>query len=428
MPKSFKMSIARVHQFLADINQLENSGDVESAKTRVRDELVTMEDYARGHPDLLGRLKSLKERFQGGTQPPQPPKPPEPPEPQQPQPPPQLTYEQLVAWAREMDAGGRMEYGLRFLKMAASIQTLDVPDVLLAEDLEKRIDVAEQMGGQKEATVLVVGQPSSGKSVMLGALWRFLNAHGDVASVSINNSDRDSIREFFERIMDDKMDTGFFPPGTPPRFNEPIAEFVVDIEPRETKRGWFRSSRTLPKVRLRLVDIAGEQFSSMGDFQSGEVDPFVSNFLYTDATRLIILFVIDKDVVTRNDVTKVDRYFTLVRSFMQKKGMDPGRMGDRVGLVLTKWDKHVDGVESNHATFVGRFPSSKHVFPTTNDNRIFTFSVGREYSTSERAHVGLDFDWDPSKAEVLARRLYRSVAGMEDDPWVNIDVTANSRR
>lgn len=319
-----------------------------------------------------------------------------------------------------MEAEGRLEYGLRFLEMAGGMRALDTTDALLAKELKIRIEQAENAGGYEEATVLVVGQPSSGKSVMLGALWRFLNSHGQVASVSINNSHRDSIREFYDRVMDDKMDSGIFPPGTPPRFYEPIAEFVVDIEPRKTKGGFFKSSKTLPKVRLRLVDIAGEQFSSMGDFSSGEVDPFVTNFLYTDSSRIIILFVIDKDVVTRNQTHKVDRYFTLVRNFMQTKGMDPGRMGDRVSLVFTKWDKYVDGVDSDPKNFVERFPSSKNIFPDSSDPRIFTFSVGNEYSKTERERLKKDFDWDPAKAEVLARRLYRSVSGISSDPWVNI--------
>lgn len=430
------MSIAKVQQFLDNIHQLEARGESESAKRRVLEESQEMFFLAHGRPDLLNRLEALRKHYVptiipiegpgGGTGGPQ--KVPREPNPPIEPVPIQLTYEQFVTWAREMAADGRLEYGLRFLEMAGSIRTLDKTDALLAEELTQRIEAAEKAGGYEEATVLVVGQPSSGKSVMLGALWRFLNSHGNVARVSIHNSHRSSIKEFYERIMDNKMDSGVFPPGTPPRYNEPIAEFVVDIEPLVSTVGWLKSRRTLPKVRLRLVDIAGEQFSSMGDFTSGDVDPFVTNFLYTVASRIVILFVIDKDVITRNQEHQVDRYFTLVRNFMQTKGMDLGSMGTRVGLVLTKWDKYVDGVEQDPAHFVRRFPSSLNVFPNTSDARIFTFTVGKEYSSAERARLKKDFDWDPAKAEVLARKLYRSVSGVEDDPWVGIPAKPSEGR
>jgi hypothetical protein len=435
------MSIATVQQFLDHVHQLEARGESAAAEVYARDQLEDMIFLAHGRPDLIKGLEALKRRYDG-NKPPEPPRPtpdpvpdpvpdptPDPKPDPTPDPPsdppipapgvPQVTYAQFVSWAREMEAEGRLEYALRFLEMAGSMHSLDTTDALLAKDLKKRIDAAERAGGYEEATVLVVGQPSSGKSVMLGALWRFLNSHGDLASVSINNSHRESIREFYDRVMDDKMDSGVFPPGTPPRFYEPIAEFVVDIEPRKMKTSWLKASKTLPKVRLRLVDIAGEQFNSMGDFSSGEVDPFVTNFLYTNPNRIMILFVIDKDVVTRNQAHKVDRYFTLVRNYMQTKGMDPSQMGNRVGLVFTKWDKHVEGVEQDPTIFVERFPSSKNIFPDSGDPRIFTFTVGNEYSRAERERLKRDFDWDPTKAEVLARRLYRSVAGIADDPWVN---------
>ena len=413
------MSIATVQQFLDHIHHLEAKGDSVAAEAYAREQLDEMIFFAHGFPDLIQRLEALKKRYDPKEEPTPAPSPPTPPPPPPPPPKPEVTYKQFVSWAREMEAVGRLEYALRFLEMAGSMHSLDTTDALLAKDLKKRIEVDEKSGGYKEATVLVVGQPSSGKSVMLGALWRFLNSHGDVASVSINNSHQDSVQEFYDRVMDDKMDSGVFPPGTPPRFYEPIAEFVVDIEPRTVKGGWFKADKTLPKVRLRLVDIAGEQFNSMGDFSSGEVDPFVTNFLYTNSSKIMILFVIDKDVVRRNQAHKVDRYFTLVRNFMQTKGMDPSMMGNRVGLVFTKWDKQVEGVDKDPETFVKRFPSSKNIFPDSGDSRIFTFTVGNEYSPAERKQLQKDFDWDPTKAEVLARRLYRSVAGIADDPWVN---------
>ena len=175
----------------------------------------------------------------------------------------------LIALAEDAEDAKRPKMALRYYQWAFE-ESREPNDALLKKIEELKSSVRRSK--TKSKTVVFVGPPSSGKTVMLGSFLYFLQTRreSDVQDVDTDDSSarlRSMLLKNYTNKVDEngkiKVDENGkiqimveFPESTAPLAKDSgqqIPEIRINIEQ-------YQTSKTLPPIELTLLDVAGEHF------------------------------------------------------------------------------------------------------------------------------------------------------------------------
>ena len=303
----------------------------------------------------------------------------------------------LIALAEDAEDAKRFKMALRYYQWAIE-ESNEPNDGALAKIKELKSSIGKSK--VKSKTVVFVGPPSSGKTVMLGSFLYFLQTRkeSDVQDIDTDNSSA-QLRSTLLR----NFTLGEFPESTAALAkgsDQQIPEIRIRVEPRQT-------SKTLPSIELTLLDVAGEHFRAFDATKDGKLDPRVQNYLRSDPEDLIFVLVIPASSHgEKREQVDLEMLLTDFGFFLSRKGSikNYSRL-----LSFSKWDLY-EGSASNAGELLGHYPMLRSITPNDPDD-VFKFKVG-DAAGSEKFH------WDEWSAELFARRIYRTTTGMGDDPWV----------
>ena len=188
----------------------------------------------------------------------------------------------LIALAEDAEDAKRSKMALRYYQWAIE-ESKEPNEAVLSKIKELKSSIGKSK--VKSKTVVFVGPPSSGKTVMLGSFLYFLqrSKESDVQDIDTDDSSA-QLRSTLLR----NFTLGQFPESTAALAkgsDQQIPEIRINIEPRQT-------SKTLPSIELTLLDVAGEHFRAFDATKDAKVDPRVQNYLRSDPEDLIFVLVI----------------------------------------------------------------------------------------------------------------------------------------
>ena len=303
----------------------------------------------------------------------------------------------LIALAEDAEDAKRSKMALRYYQWAIE-ESKEPNEAVLSKIKELKSSIGKSK--VKSKTVVFVGPPSSGKTVMLGSFLYFLqrSKESDVQDIDTDDSSA-QLRSTLLR----NFTLGQFPESTAALAkgsDQQIPEIRINIEPRQT-------SKTLPSIELTLLDVAGEHFRAFDATKDAKVDPRVQNYLRSDPEDLIFVLVIPASSHgDKREQVDLEMLLTDFGFFLSRKGniKNYARL-----LSFSKWDLY-EGNASRAVDLLDHYPMLRSITPDDPDD-VFKFKVG-DAEGSEK------FTWDGWSAELFARRIYRATTEMDDDPWV----------
>ncbi len=303
----------------------------------------------------------------------------------------------LIALAEDAEDAKRPKMALRYYQWAFE-ESREPNDALLKKIEELKSSVRRSK--TKSKTVVFVGPPSSGKTVMLGSFLYFLQTRreSDVQDVDTDDSSA-RLRSMLLR----NFTMGEFPESTAALAkdsDQQIPEIRINIEPHQT-------SKTLPAIELTLLDVAGEHFRAFDATKDAKLDPRVQNYLRSDPDDLIFVLVIPANSHgDSREQVDLEMLLTDFGFFLSRKGniKNYSRL-----LSFSKWDLY-EGNASKAGDLLDHYPMLRSITPDDPDD-VIKFKVGDAEGIEK-------FNWDDWSAELFARRIYRITTGMYDDPWV----------
>lgn len=303
----------------------------------------------------------------------------------------------LMALAEEAEDAKRPKMALRYYQWAIE-ESREPSDDILKKIQELKSSVRRSK--VKSKTVVFVGPPSSGKTVMLGSFLYFLQTRreSDVQDVDTDDS---SARLRSKLLRNFTM--GEFPESTAALAkdsDQQIPEIRIHVEPHQ-------KSKTLPSIELTLLDVAGEHFRAFDATKDAKLDPRIQNYLRSEPDDLIFVLVIPANSHgDSREQVDLEMLLTDFGFFLSRKGNIKNY--SRV-LSFSKWDLY-KGKASKGSDLLDHYPMLRSITPDDPDD-VIKFKVG-DAEGSEK------FNWDDWSAELFARRIYRTTTGMDDDPWV----------
>ena len=314
----------------------------------------------------------------------------------------------LITLAEDAEDTKRPKMALRYYQWAFE-ESREPNDALLKKIEELKSSVRRSK--TKSKTVVFVGPPSSGKTVMLGSFLYFLQTRreSDVQDVGTDDYSallRSNLLKNFTNKEDEKGEVRImvkFPDSTAPLekdSDQQIPEIHINIEPQQT-------SKTLPTVELTLLDVAGEHFRAFDATRDAKLDPRVQNYLRSDPEDLIFVLVIPANSHgDSREQVDLQMLFTDFGFFLSRKGniKNYARL-----LSFSKWDLY-QGNASKASDLLDHYPMLRSITPDDPDDVIKFKAIAGEGSKK--------FKWHEWSAELFARRIYRTTTGMDDDPWV----------
>jgi|GEM_PF-1658157 len=326
----------------------------------------------------------------------------------------------LIALAEDAEDAKRPKMALRYYQWAFE-ESREPNDALLKKIEELKSSVRRSK--TKSKTVVFVGPPSSGKTVMLGSFLYFLQTRreSDVQDVDTDDSSarlRSKLLKNFTNKVDEngkiQIDENGkiqimveFPESTAPLAKDSgqqIPEIRINIEQ-------YQTSKTLPPIELTLLDVAGEHFRAFDATKDTKLDPRVQNYLRSDPEDLIFVLVIPANSHgDSREQADLQMLLTDFGFFLSRKGniKNYSRL-----LSFSKWDLY-EGNASKASELLDYYPMLRSITPDDPDD-VFKFKVGDKIVDAEGSEK---FEWHEWSAELFARRIYRTTTGINDDPWV----------
>lgn len=303
----------------------------------------------------------------------------------------------LIALAEEAAFIDRPRMALRYYEWAK--EEAREPNPKVNQKIE---ELRALIQGKKTnaKTVVFVGPPSSGKTVMLGSLLYFLQTRKESDILDIGT---DSASSTLRSSLLNHFDMGEFPPSTAALakgFEHQIPEIRVRVEPHQV-------SKSLPSIELTLLDVAGEHFRAFDATKDVELDFRVQNYLRSSPEELIFVLVIPANTHgNKKERSDLQMLLTDFGYFLSRNGniKDFSRI-----LSFSKWDLY-QGDVSKAVELMGHYPMLQTISPEDHDD-VIKFKVGKAQGSDS-------FEWDEWSAELFARRVYRMTTGIDDDPWV----------
>lgn len=303
----------------------------------------------------------------------------------------------LIELAEEAEFAKRPKMALRYYEWAKE-EARNANELVEEKIVELRAVVSNIKTSSK--TVIFVGPPSAGKTVMLGSFLYFLQTRKESDVQDIGTDDASArLRSSLQR----DFAMGEFPDSTAALaqgFEHQIPEIRVKVEPDE-------SSKSLRPIELTLLDIAGEHFRAFDATKEKSVDLRVQNYLRSSPEDLIFVFVIPANLHgSKKDQVDLEMLMTDFGLALSTRNnlKEYCRL-----LAFSKWDLYTgDALRSDE--LLRHYPMLQSISPDDSDD-ILKFKVGRELGEDK-------FEWDEWSAELFARRIYRASADVDDDPWV----------
>ena len=251
--------------------------------------------------------------------------------------------------------------------------------------------------------IFPVGMPSSGKTVALYCMLRYLLTANSPGRLHPFNSPWKAVDRTGTILAE--IDRMFREAKLPMS-----TQMNIDNQLAVTKQANYEfapHNSNFPPLRLTFVDIAGEKYQDFIEHE--KFPPGMDVFFQVGGLSLTFLLITSTEEAARDD-----RLFSLFLGHIAK--VDPSFRNARAVVVLTKWDTY--GGKDTAAQYVERWMPMTYAATRNPANALMAFTVGSVGKDSDGETEWLR-QFNPAPAEALFKWIYRSITNknLDQKPW-----------